>query len=79
MEKLTSENDDFKKKVESLETTNKSLLLELQKLQSLIEVGCLKKNNVAATQTVSKLFDNTSMGISLDTLDLFENCEDKAR
>ncbi|XP_076370351.1 cyclic AMP response element-binding protein A-like isoform X2 [Tachypleus tridentatus] len=79
MEKLMSENDDFRKKVETLETTNKSLLLELQKLQSLIEVGCLKKNKVAATQTVSKLLDNTSMGISMDTLDLFENCEDKTR
>ncbi|XP_022242931.1 cyclic AMP-responsive element-binding protein 3-like protein 1 isoform X2 [Limulus polyphemus] len=51
VENLTHENDDYKKRLESLKISNKSLLSQLQKLQSLFRNDIFKNYTAVATQT----------------------------
>ncbi|XP_022245602.1 cyclic AMP response element-binding protein A-like isoform X2 [Limulus polyphemus] len=79
VEILTNENNDFKKKVESLENINKSLQSELQKLLSLLDSSCLKKDKIATSHKVAEPLIDSPVESLDDTLDFFENYEDKAR
>lgn len=52
MESYTSENSDLWRKVENLETANRSLLQQLQKLQSLVSGKVVPRScKIASTQT----------------------------
>ncbi|XP_060923282.1 cyclic AMP-responsive element-binding protein 3-like protein 1 [Limanda limanda] len=51
VDSYTSENGDLWRKVENLETANRSLLQQLQKLQSLISGKVIPRSKMASTQT----------------------------
>ncbi|XP_035481277.1 cyclic AMP-responsive element-binding protein 3-like protein 1 isoform X2 [Scophthalmus maximus] len=51
VESYTSENGDLWRKVENLETANRSLLQQLQKLQSLVSGKVVPRSKMASTQT----------------------------
>lgn len=55
VEVLTGENTDYKKKIESLEESNASLLSQLQKLEALIA----RSSTVSTTCTTSHVFRHT--------------------
>ncbi|XP_022242181.1 cyclic AMP-responsive element-binding protein 3-like protein 2 isoform X2 [Limulus polyphemus] len=69
VEKLTSENSDFKKIVDSLENNNKSLISQLQKLKALVGEECTSESRTVAIQA-SEL--NCPMDTSLNELDFME-------
>ncbi|XP_076351467.1 uncharacterized protein LOC143247366 isoform X2 [Tachypleus tridentatus] len=76
VEILTNENNDFKKKVESLENMNKSLLLELQKLLSILDSSCMKKNKTATSHKITEPLNDSPLKSLEETLDCFENSEE---
>jgi cell division septum initiation protein DivIVA len=55
VEVLTSENTDYKKKIESLEDSNASLLSQLQKLQALVA----RSSTVSAASTTNRVVRHT--------------------
>jgi cyclic AMP-responsive element-binding protein 3 len=55
VEVLTGENTDYKKKIESLEENNASLLSQLQKLQALVA----RSSTVSTTGTTSRIVRHT--------------------
>ncbi|XP_076311480.1 cyclic AMP-responsive element-binding protein 3-like protein 2 isoform X1 [Tachypleus tridentatus] len=71
VENLTHENDDYKKRLESLKISNKSLLSQLQKLQSLLRSDIFRNYTAVATQTflVGQPLNNSTVESSLDSLE----------
>lgn len=59
VEAFSQENNDLKKKVDSLENNNRSLLGQLQKLQAL--VGKVSRHGGATTQTGTVLMVGTPL------------------
>jgi cyclic AMP-responsive element-binding protein 3 len=57
VEVLTGENTDYKKKIESLEESNVSLLSQLQKLEALIA----RSSTVSTTGTTSHVVRHTDI------------------
>lgn len=55
VESFTNENTDLRKKLDSLETTNRSLISQLQKLQSLLSNKVQRPSSARGTQTGSCL------------------------
>jgi cyclic AMP-responsive element-binding protein 3 len=55
VEVLTGENTDYKKKIESLEESNASLLSQLQKLQALVA----RSSTVSSTGTTNRVVRHT--------------------
>ncbi|XP_030013405.1 cyclic AMP-responsive element-binding protein 3-like protein 1 isoform X3 [Sphaeramia orbicularis] len=78
VEGYTSENGDLWRKVENLETANRSLLQQLQKLQSLISGKVVPRScKIASTQTGTCLMPSSSP--SLPSADLYTTSQVRSR
>ncbi|MBN3292024.1 CR3L1 protein, partial [Polypterus senegalus] len=64
VETFTSENNELWKKVESLENANRTLLQQLQKLQSLVAGKVPRSCRMASTQTGTCIMGSTSPSLS---------------
>lgn len=72
VENYTSENGDLWRKVENLETANRSLLQQLQKLQSLISGKVVPRScKMASTQTGTCLMPSSSQQQQQQTAELY--------
>jgi cyclic AMP-responsive element-binding protein 3 len=60
VEVLTGENTDYKKKIESLEESNASLLSQLQKLQTLVARSSPASSNRIVRHTDTTTFTTVS-------------------
>ncbi|XP_076330236.1 cyclic AMP response element-binding protein A-like isoform X1 [Tachypleus tridentatus] len=72
VEKLTSENSDFKKIIDSLENNNKSLISQLQKLKALVGEECASGSRTVAVQASELSLQNCPMDTSLNKLDFMD-------
>ncbi|KAF8790781.1 Cyclic AMP response element-binding protein A like protein [Argiope bruennichi] len=81
VEILSSENSEYKKKLDSLEGNNKSLLSQLQNLQAILNEMPSKRCRNAATQTIpssNSVRHNGSSRSEMST-ELFESTDAKGR
>ncbi|CAL1282289.1 unnamed protein product [Larinioides sclopetarius] len=81
VEVLSSENNEYKKKLDSLEGNNKSLLSQLQNLQAILNEMPNKRCRNAATQTIPSSNSVRQGGSSRSELpiELFESTDAKGR